>query len=73
MAALDEQLAVSPSEVKREDIWPLDATEAGEVQGDTEESQTDNPHNGDKAKVSGLGNAEDDSSSGKIFHDVSSV
>lgn len=73
MAALDDQLVVSPSEVNREDIWPLESTEAGEVQGDTEDSQANNLGDGGRTKVSGLRSAQDNSNSRKAFHDNSSA
>jgi hypothetical protein len=69
VAALDDQLAVSPSGVRHEDVWPLEATEAGQVQGDKEKSSEDkNSDERNRTKAPELANGQDNVSSGKVLH-----
>lgn len=69
MAALDDQFATSPSEVNREDIWPLEVDGAAKVQGNTEKgSQANNSDDGDKVGPKKVASGKDDSNSGKVLH-----
>lgn len=67
VAALDDQFAASPTEVDREDIWPLEIPGAAKVQGDTEKgSQANGADDGDKVRPTKVASGKDGSSSGNV-------
>lgn len=65
VAALDDQFAVSPTEVNREDIWPLEITGAAKVQDHTKKgSQANSSNDGDKVRSTKVKNGKDGSNTG---------
>ncbi|KAL2280136.1 hypothetical protein FJTKL_12749 [Diaporthe vaccinii] len=68
VAALDAQFASSPTEIDREDIWPLEIPGAAKVQGDTEKgSQANSTDDGDKVRPTKVASGKNGSSSGTIL------
>lgn len=66
LAALDDQFATSPTEVNREEIWPVDITGAGKVEDSIKTgSQAESSGDGDRVGRSKLPGGKDISKSGK--------
>lgn len=66
VAALDDQFVTSPTEVNRENIWPVDITGAGKVEDNIKTgSQAESSGDGDRVESSRLAGGKDKSKSGK--------
>lgn len=67
VAALDDQFAASPTEVNRDNIWPLEIPGAAKVQGNTEKgSQPNSAYDVDKVRPTRVASGKDGSSSGNV-------
>jgi hypothetical protein len=72
VAALNDHLAVSPLEVRHEDIWPGEVTAAEKVEGSNEsDGKANNSGDGRRNKVTGLSGDPKRLSSGNAPHSTS--